>query len=160
MSETTQTTLLSVGSAAPDFTLPDQHGTLVHLAEELAQNWVVLFFYPKDHSPICTSQVCAFRNAYDEFRAAGVELLGVSTDSVAFHARFASSYSLPFRLLSDADDRVRRLYGVPKTFGLIPGRVTYVINQESTVRMVHSSQFSARTHMKKALDLLRLEGRR
>src|SRR5689334_15505845 len=99
-------TLLKVGQSAPDFTLLSQNGQPVHLAEVLQRAWVILFFYPKDHSPICTSQVCAFRNAYEDFHSAGAEVIGISADSVASHQGFAQKQNLPFPLLSDPNREV------------------------------------------------------
>ena len=150
-----QSPLLKVGSIAPDFTLPDQNGLPVNLYGLLADRWVVLFFYPKDHSPICTTQVCAFRNAYHDFRDAGAEVLGISSDSVDSHQQFTQNQKLPFQLLSDPDRQVAETYGVPKTFGMIPGRVTFVIDPQQTVRMAYPSQFNAKAHMEKAISLLK-----
>jgi thioredoxin-dependent peroxiredoxin len=150
-----QSPLLKAGSIAPDFTLPDQDGQPVHLYEMLSNRWVVLFFYPKDHSPVCTTQVCAFRNAYHEFQDAGAEVLGISSDSIASHQQFSQNQKLPFRLLSDPDRKVAEAYGVPKAFGLIPGRVTFVLDPQQTIRMAYPSQFNAKAHMEKALLLLR-----
>lgn len=150
-----QSPLLKVGSVAPDFTLPDQNGQSVHLYDLLTDRWVVLFFYPKDHSPICTTQVCAFRNAYHDFQDAGAEVLGISSDSMESHQEFTRNQKLPFRLLSDFDRKVAETFGVPKTFGMIPGRVTFVIDSQHTVRMAYPSQFNAKAHMEKAISLLR-----
>jgi thioredoxin-dependent peroxiredoxin len=150
-----QSTLLAVGSPAPDFELIDQTGRPVRLSELIRRSWVVLFFYPKDHSPICTSQVCAFRNAYEDFRYHGAEVLGISADDQESHRRFAEAHQLPFTLLSDPGNAVRTLYGVPKTFGVLPGRVTFVIDTEGVVRMAYPSQFNAKAHMEKALAMLR-----
>ena len=147
-------TLLKVGSTAPDFTLPNQNGQPVRLYDVLQHNWAILFFYPKDHSPICTTQACAFRNAYEDFRSAGAEVIGISADNVASHQQFAEKQSLPFTLLSDVDREVANLYGVPMLFGLIPSRVTFVVDPEHIVRLVYPSQLLAKAHMEKALHLL------
>jgi peroxiredoxin Q/BCP len=152
-----QSSLLTPGTPAPDFELPDQHGQPVRLSERLSHGWVVLFFYPKDHSPVCTTQVCAFRNAHDDFRDAGAEVIGISSDSIDSHQRFAEHHQLPFTLVADTDGKVRAQYGVPKTFGLLPGRVTFVIAPDRTIRMAYPSQFNAKAHMEKALHVLRRE---
>lgn len=150
-----QSALLKPGSIAPDFELQDQNNQPVRMSEVLQKGWVVLFFYPKDHSPVCTTQVCAFRNAYHEFQDAGAEVLGISADSVASHQQFVQSQRLPFTLLSDPKGDVANQYGVLKTFGLIPGRVTFVIDPKGVVRMAYPSQFNAKAHMEKALSILR-----
>lgn len=144
---------------APDFTLQNQNDQPVHLAEILQKGWTVLFFYPKDNSPICTSQVCAFRSAYDDFRNAGAEVIGISADSVASHQGFASKQNLPFTLLSDPQREVAERYGVPMMLGLLPSRVTFVVDSQQTIRMVYPSQFTAKAHMEKALHLLRQRSR-
>jgi len=148
-------TLLKVGQSAPDFTLLSQNGQPVHLAEVLQRAWVILLYYPKDHSPICTSQVCAFRNSYEDFHSAGAEVIGISADSVASHQGFAQKQNLPFTLLSDPNREVAELYGVPMMMGLLPSRVTFVIDKNQTIRLAYPSQFNAKAHMEKALHLLR-----
>ncbi len=144
-----------VGDSAPDFTLPDQTGTPVRLGDVIGRTTVVLYFYPKDQTPGCTVEARAFRDSYDEFAAAGAEVIGVSADSVAAHRRFVRSQGLPFRLLSDKDGAVRRLYGVRQTLGILPGRVTYVIDTAGIVRHIYSSQLRARNHSRESLDAVR-----
>lgn len=144
-----------VGDSAPDFTLPDQTGTPVRLGDVIGRNTVVLYFYPKDQTPGCTVEARAFRDSYHEFAAAGAEVIGVSADSVAAHRRFVRSQALPFRLLSDKDGAVRRLYGVRQTLGILPGRVTYVIDTAGIVRHIYSSQLRARNHSRESLDAVR-----
>ena len=102
---------LKPGDAAPLFCLPDQKNEPVCLGE-LKGSWVVLYFYPKDNSPGCTAEACAFRDSYEVFKEAGAEVIGVSPDSLESHKRFAGKYELPFDLLSDSDGRLRELYGV------------------------------------------------
>src|SRR3989441_13349042 len=131
---------VSVGDLAPDFTLPDQTGSPVRLRDLVGRKNVVLYFYPKDETPGCTIEARAFRDSYEQFSAKDAQVVGVSSDSVRSHRRFAQRHNLPFLLLSDADGAVRRLYGVEKTLGLLPGRVTYVIDHTGTVRHVYSSQ--------------------
>jgi peroxiredoxin Q/BCP len=116
---------------------------------------VVLFFYPRDETPGCTKEVCAFRDTSVEFGKLDVQVIGISSDSVESHRRFAAKYDLSFPLLSDEGGKVRRLYGVPKTFGLFPGRVTYVIDKECVVRHVFASQLSVERHVQEALAALR-----
>ena len=145
---------VNVGDVAPDFTLPDQSGTPVRLGELIGEKTVVLYFYPKDETPGCTIEARAFRDSYEQFSAKDAQVVGVSSDSVRSHRRFARRHNLPFLLLSDADGAVRRLYGVEKTLGLLPGRVTYVIDHTGTVRHVYSSQLRATRHPREALMVL------
>lgn len=145
---------VEVGSRAPDFTLPSQGAEMVSLKDFLGEKPVVLFFYPKDDTPGCTKEACAFRDSYDTFSELDAEVIGVSSDSVASHESFAARHDLPFTLLSDEGGRVRRLYGVPSTFGLFPGRVTYVMDKEGVVRHIFSSQIEATRHVEEALRAL------
>src|SRR5579885_2947402 len=144
-----------VGDPAPNFTLPSQTGNTVSLSDFIGKKVIVLYFYPKDNTPGCTTEACAFRDAYEVFKEAGAEVIGVSSDPPASHRDFAQRYRLPFILLSDSDGAVRRLYGVPRTFGLLPGRVTYVIDRQGVVRHIFSSQFAPQKHIEEALAVLR-----
>jgi len=143
-----------VGDRAPDFTLPDQTGKPVQLRDLLGRGIVVLYFYPKDETPGCTLEARAFRDSYDRFTTAGAEVVGISSDSVASHRRFAARHTLPFLLLSDRGGGVRELYGVDKTLGFLPGRVTYVIDKAGVVRRRYSSQVLATRHSRVALAAL------
>ena len=138
---------------APEFTLPDQDGVELALTS-LRGQWVVVYFYPKDDTPGCTAESCAFRDAHEAFTDAGVRVLGISSDDVASHRAFADKHRLPFTLLADVDSSVRRAYGVPKTLGLLPGRVTYVIDPDGIVRKVFSSQFKPKKHIDEALAVI------
>jgi thioredoxin-dependent peroxiredoxin len=146
---------VSVGDVAPDFTLPDQTGTPVRLRDLVGRKTLVLYFYPKDETPGCTIEARAFRDSYDAFTAAGAEVVGVSADSVASHRRFAQHHELPFMLLSDRGGTVRNLYGVEQTLGILPGRVTYVIDTTGIVRHIYSSQLRAKRHTRESLDAVR-----
>jgi glutathione peroxidase len=146
---------VEIGLEAPDFTLPDQTGNRVSLKDFRGQKAVVLYFYPKDNTTGCTAEACAFRDSYEVFKDTGAEVIGVSSDNADTHQGFASRYQLPFVLLSDAGGKVRKQYGVPTTFGLIPGRVTYVIDKEGVVRHIFNSQFMAAKHVEEALKVLK-----
>ena len=145
---------VDVGSEAPDFTLPSQSGEMVSLSDFLGRKPLVLFFYPRDDTPGCTKQACAFRDDHEEFGKLDAEVVGVSSDSVGSHRSFGAKHDLPFTLLSDEGGKVRTLYGVPSTLGLFPGRVTYVIDEEGIVRHVFSSQIGVEKHVQEALDAL------
>jgi peroxiredoxin Q/BCP len=148
---------VKAGQQAPDFTLPDATGRDVRLAD-LRGKPVVLYFYPKDDTPGCTKEACTFRDQYQDFQDAGAAVLGVSSDSSESHRKFAERHRLPFPLLADAGGKVRKLYGVPATLGLLPGRVTFVIDAGGVVRHVFNSQLDAARHVREALDVLRKAG--
>ena len=144
---------VKVGDTAPDFTLSSQSGTPVSLKDFLGK-CVVVYFYPKDDTPGCTKESCAFRDQYEVFNSAGAEVIGISADSPESHQRFAAKYQLPFSLLSDSGNQVRKLYGVPVSFGLLPGRVTYVIDQQGIVQNVFNSQFNFKGHIEESLKII------
>lgn len=146
---------IKVGDKAPDFTLPSQMGDNVTLSEYIGKKNIVLYFYPKDESPGCTKEACTFRDNYEELANLGAEVLGISGQSVESHIAFASHYGLPFLLLSDVGNKVRELYGVPSTMGIIPGRVTYIIDKKGVVRHVFVSQTQAQRHVEEAKKTLR-----
>ena len=145
---------VNVGDKAPDFTLPSQIGDEVMLSEYIGKKNVVLYFYPKDETPGCIAEACSFRDSYDELTKLGAEVIGVSSQSVESHKSFATHYGLPFILLSDKDNKVRKLYRVPTTMGLIPGRVTYIIDKKGVVRHIFSSQTQTRQHVEEAKTIL------
>jgi peroxiredoxin Q/BCP len=145
---------VQVGEIAPDFTLMNQAGEPVSLSDFRGEKAVVLYFYPKDDTPGCTTESCAFRDNYADFQQAGAEVIGISSDSPNSHQQFASKYNLPFTLVSDSTGEVRRRYGVPATLGLLPGRVTYVIDEAGIVRHIFNSQFNPKAHVGEAKKVL------
>jgi peroxiredoxin Q/BCP len=144
-----------VGEKAPDFTLPSQMGDNVTLSEYQGKKNIVLYFYPKDETRGCTREACEFRDRYDIFTRLGAEVLGVSSDTLESHKSFATHHGLPFLLLSDKDGKVRKLYGVPSTIGIIPGRVTFIIDTKGVVRHVFNSQFQPEKHIEEPLKVLK-----
>lgn len=146
---------IQVGDTVPDFTLPSQTGTPVRLYDRLGERVVVLYFYPKDDTPGCTAEACAFRDSYEVFTEAGADVIGVSSDAVDRHAAFAGRHNLPFTLLSDVGGKVRKQYGVPAVLGLIPGRVTYVIDRAGTVRHIIKSMTNIGQHIDDAVAVVR-----
>ena len=146
---------MKVGDKAPDFTLLSQTGENVTLSQFFGKKNIVLYFYPKDKSKGCTRQACEFRDKYEVYSDLGAEVIGVSSDDVKSHESFASEHNLPFILLSDTKKKVRKLYGVPSTFGIIPGRVTYLIDKKGIVRYVFSSQFQPKKHIPESLSALK-----
>ena len=149
---------LEAGDVAPRFTLPDKDGKPISLDGLRGRGPVVVYFYPKDETPGCTAEACAFRDAYEDFRDAGAEVVGISSDSADSHQKFAGHHRLPFVLLADEGGRVRSEFGVPKTLGLFSGRVTYVIDREGIIRHVFSSQIQPKKHVDEALRILRSLG--
>lgn len=145
---------VKVGDNAPDFTLPSQMGDNVTLSEYFGKKNVVLYFYPKDESSGCTREACTFRDQYDIFTSLDAEVLGVSGQSVESHKSFATHHGLPFILLSDVDNKVRKLYGVPATMGIIPGRVTFIIDKKGVVRHIFNSQIQPVKHVEEAKQVL------
>ncbi len=147
--------MIKVGNKAPDFTLPSQTGEDVTLSHFFRKNNVVLYFYPKDESPGCTREACAFRDSYELFTDLGATVIGISADSIKSHKQFAERYNLPFILLSDPDNAVRKLYGVSASLGIIPGRVTFIIDKKGIVRHTFSSQFQPERHVEEARNVLK-----
>jgi thioredoxin-dependent peroxiredoxin len=146
---------LKTGDKAPKFTLPDQNGTLVNLNDFIGKTKLVVYFYPKDESYGCTKEACSFRDSYEDFKEAGAEVIGISADDEASHKGFASNHKLPFILLSDKDKKVANLYGVGKTMGILPGRVTFIIDKQGIIRGIYSSQINFQKHVDEALEVLR-----
>ena len=133
--------MLEVGTKAPDFTLPDKDGNPVSLSDFLGKK-IVLYFYPRDNTPGCTRQACAFAGAYEQFKAKDVVVIGISKDSVASHRKFAEKYELPFILLSDPERQAIEAYGVwqeKKNYGKVSMgvvRSTYIIDEQGVIEKV------------------------
>jgi thioredoxin-dependent peroxiredoxin len=148
--------MLKVGDKAPDFALPDQDGNTVSLATGIEEQvWQVVYFYPADDTPGCTAEACSFRDAHEDFTDAGATVIGVSSDDEASHRAFATKHRLPFRLVSDTDGSLAAAFGVRKTLGLLPARVTFVIDPTGIVRKVFSSQLRFNRHHTEALATIR-----
>ncbi|WP_396194866.1 peroxiredoxin [Flavobacterium sp.] len=145
---------LQVGDKIPSFKAIDTNGATFESDSVVGKQSVVIYFYPKDDTRVCTEQACSFRDQYEDFKALGAEVIGISADSVKSHQKFASRHQLPFKLLSDSDKKLRKLFGVPNDLlGLIPGRVTYVIDKDGIIRLIFNS-LSGKIHIKKALEAL------
>ena len=147
---------MKTGEKAPTFSKAAHTGETVSL-DDLHGRWVVLYFYPADDTPGCTAEACSFRDSYEDFVDAGAVVIGVSKDSLDKHERFAAKHKLPFQLISDEDGTLRSAYDVKKSLGILPGRVTYVIDPEGVVRKVFSSQLRATQHKAEALATIRGE---
>lgn len=146
---------ISVGSTVPSFELNDQHDNLFQLDSFLGKKNLVIYFYPKDDTPGCTAEACAFRDQFEVFEDADAMIIGISAQSVESHLNFAKKYNLNFTLLSDNGNQVRKLFGVPSNlFGLFAGRVTYIVNKEGKVIFTFNSQTKAEKHVAEALRIL------
>lgn len=145
---------IQIGDKLPHFTAVKQDGSAFD-SNSIQNKPVVIYFYPKDNTPGCTTQACSFRDAYQDFQDLGAEVIGVSGDSVSSHQNFQQKHKLPFVLLSDSDRKLRKLFGVPTAlFGLIPGRVTYVFNASGKAIYIFDNM-SAKNHIIKALDSIK-----
>ena len=142
---------------APDFTLPSTIGVEINLYRLLEKQPVVLFFYLRAFTPVCTSEACSFQNQLPAFQDFNAAVLGISSDSEIMARKFAEAFQLKFPLLLDTNGNVRKLYGVPKFLGLLPGRSTYVISQDKTVAFVTHSQLGSHVHIKKSLSFLQTQ---
>jgi peroxiredoxin Q/BCP len=147
--------MIRIGERAPDFTLPAADGRDVSLSEFRGKKVVVLFFYPKDETPGCTREACEFRDAYDVFVEGGAEVIGVSADSVDSHRSFAQHHKLPMTLLSDTAGSLRDKFGVKPLFGLMPDRVTFVIDRDGFVRHVFQARLRFGKHVDEALEVVK-----
>ena len=133
--------MLETGMKAPDFSLPDKDGNTIRLSDFLGKK-VVLYFYPKDNTPGCTRQACAFAASYEQFKAQDIVVIGISKDSAASHLKFAQKYDLPFILLSDPELQAIQAYGVwqeKKLYGKVSMgvvRTTYIINEQGIIEKV------------------------
>lgn len=147
---------LEVGDKIPLFTLPDKEGNEFSVSEVLGKKALVIYFYPKNNTPGCTREACDFRDKYEDFKELGAEVIGISADSSKSHKNFSGSYELPFVLLSDTDNAVKKQFKIKNSLLLLPGRETYVVDREGTVIMVFNS-IRADEHMRRALKALSKE---
>ncbi len=139
--------MLDVGTRAPEFDTVDDQGEAVSLRDLLAPGPIVLYFYPSDFTPVCTRQACAFRDRSEELTRAGVRVFGVSSDGERQHAKFREKYSLPFRLLCDPKKRMARAYDVSTSFGVLPGRVSYLIGSDGHIQANASTSIRLGPHL-------------
>lgn len=147
---------IEIGNKIPSFQLKDQHGNWFNVESVLGKKNLVLFFYPKDDTPGCTKEACYFRDLYEDFVEANAEVIGISGQSAESHKKFAEKYHLSYTLLSDEGNQLRKKFGVPANiFGLLPGRVTYVINKDGEVILIFNSQSDIAGHVEEALKTLK-----
>ena len=144
---------LAPGDRAPQFALTDADGQERN-SNDLNGRPLVLFFYPKDETPGCTAEACAFRDSYTDIKELGAEVWGVSGDDAASHRRFSDRHDLPYPLLVDSGNRLRKAFGVPSVLGLIPGRVTYLIDGDGIIRLVFNNLLDGPAHRREVLAAL------
>jgi len=147
--------MLNEGDRAPDIALKDQFGDERILSEEFGPGWTIVYFYPRDGTPVCTAQACGFRDVTKELSENGAKVIGISSDKVSTHGSFARKYELSFILLSDEKGEARKRFGVPNRLGLLPGRVTFVIDEQGVIRMVFDSLLRGEEHVTKSLEFIR-----
>ena len=151
-----QTDMLKTGDPVPAFVLKDQNNADFSIDSIKGKKPMVIYFYPKDNTPGCTKEACSFRDQYETFQELGAEVIGISSDSPESHKNFIEKYQLPFRLLSDPGEKVRKLFGVkPDLFGLIPGRETFVVDKKGIVIYKFNSQFRIDRHINDAVRILK-----
>jgi peroxiredoxin Q/BCP len=145
---------IRIGSSVPSFSLKDQNGQVFDINSVIGIKNLVIYFYPKDDSSVCTKEACSFRDQYDVFKNDNAQIIGISGQSVESHLAFANKNHLNFTLLSDEGNKVRKLFGVPSGILGIPGRVTYIVNKEGKVVFVFNSQLNGEKHVQEALRIL------
>jgi thioredoxin-dependent peroxiredoxin len=150
---------LKPGDSFPQFCLPDIQGELFDSNSLKGIKAMVVYFYPKDETTGCTKQACAFRDSYQDFKDAAAEVIGISSDSSSTHKDFALNHKLPFILLSDRNGEFRKKVGVPTNLlGLLPGRVTYIIDSSGMIQYIFNSQLHVEKHIIEALNALKKIG--
>lgn len=144
---------IKVGSKVPEFKLLDQSGKEFDSKDVIGKKKAVIYFYPKDETPGCTKEACYFRDQYEVFKKTDAEIIGISGQSVESHKEFAENHKLPFTLLSDSNNEVRKKFGVRTS--PIPGRVTFVVDKSGTVVYVFDSLTQATKHVDEAMRILK-----
>jgi peroxiredoxin Q/BCP len=147
---------IKTGDRFPEFTLPDHDNKPYSFPQDQKGSPLVLYFYPKDETPGCTKEACSFRDSHEQFMDEGVTVIGVSNDSPEKHRRFRKAHRLPFRLLSDRGNKLRKTVGVPSDLlGLLPGRVTYIIDGDGLVKKIINSQMNTERHIRESLQVIK-----
>jgi peroxiredoxin Q/BCP len=144
---------LTIGDRIPPFHLLDQDGNLFNINEQLGKTKVVIYFYPKDESAVCTKEACAFRDSFTEFTDAGITVIGINSGTVASHAAFAKSNRLPFKLLSDPDNKVLKKFGI-KPWLFLTGRETFLVDKEGIIQYSYRAFLSGDKHPENVLEFL------
>ena len=144
--------MLKKNDLVPDLDLEDHTGQLVSLRSYIGEKPLVVYFYPKNNTPGCTAEACAFRDNYQDFTDLGAEVIGISGDSISSHENVRKKRKLPFILLSDRKRKAEKAFGVPRNlFGMLPGRVTFVIDKEGSIVHTFTSASNPTKHVDEAL---------
>ncbi len=147
--------MAKIGDKIPAFQLKNENDEVVNSADFIGKP-MVIYFYPKDDTPGCTKEACAFRDSFQDFTDASVTVFGVSADTPKSHAAFKAKYRLPYTLLSDEGNQLRHAFKVPTDlFGLMPGRVTYIIDKRGIIQHIFKSQFKVEQHVSEALEVIK-----
>jgi peroxiredoxin Q/BCP len=147
---------ITIGDTCPTFTLLNQVGKEINIQDFIGTKNIIIYFYPKDNTPGCTKEACSFRDAMQDLNNLNCEVFGISADSVSSHKTFAEKFRLTFNLLSDENNSVRKQFKVPANlFGLIPGRVTYIINQEGKIIHIINSQTNPEKHINETIEVVK-----
>ena len=147
---------LKVGDKCPSFSLNNQKGEKIDISNIIGRKNILIYFYPKDETYGCTQQACSFRDAYDEFLEYDCEVFGISSDDKKSHDNFSNKHNLNFDILSDVNNEVRNMFGVPRSlFGLVSGRVTYLVDKKGEIVWIFNSQINAKKHIEEALNFLK-----
>lgn len=147
---------VKIGDSAPSFQLLSSEGKIFCLDNYIGKYNVVLIFYPRDYSYVCTQQLCSFRDRLEFFDESETKLVGISEQSTDKHSQFKAEYRLNFTLLSDSDNEVRQLYGVKRILlGLLPQRITFIIDKNGKIVHIFKSQVDGRAHVAEALRVIK-----
>lgn len=148
--------MLKTGDQLPNISLPDQSGEIVSLSDFIGKKHLVVYFYPKNNTRVCSAQACSFRDSYEVFTDLGAEVIGISHDSVDSHAKVTNNRSLPFILLSDPKRKAMKAFGVAiRFFGLLTQRITFVINKEGKIIHTFHAELSAQKHIDQSIEILK-----
>lgn len=144
---------LRIGDTIPVFSLRDQHDSLFNINDYKGKKILVIFFYPKDESSVCTKEACSFRDYYSDFTKAGAMVIGINSGTVESHKKFINNHQLPYSILSDPDNKVLKLFGVKKKF-FISGRETFVIDKTGKIVFTYDSFTNGPAHEKETLSFI------
>ncbi|WP_255547663.1 peroxiredoxin [Mucilaginibacter sp. dw_454] len=145
---------LEVGDKVPAFSLTDQNGKTFNVADHIGKDIMVIYFYPKDESMVCTKEACAFRDSFDAFTKAGAKVIGINSSTVASHKAFAEHYQLPFTVLSDPGNKVYDMFGVRSRL-MFSGRETFIVDLKGKIVYQHAAMLQGKEHADDALAFIK-----